>query len=86
MKFALNKAWGGFKLSNEFCTLYPEFRPYSYIERDDPRLIEFMEKRGGKMGDVVLVELDGVPTDYVLNDYDGKESIIYVVDGKLRFA
>ena len=86
MKFALNRAWGSFKLSQEFCSLYPEFRPYSDIKRDDPRLIEFLENHDGKMGDVVLVSLAGIPTDYMINDYDGKESLIYVVDGKLHFA
>lgn len=86
MKFALNKAWGGFSLSKEFCSLYPEFHTYSFIERNDPRLIKFLEDHDGKMGTVVLVTLEGIPTDYILNDYDGKESIIYVVDGKLHFA
>jgi len=86
MKFALNKAWGGFRLSKEFCALYPEFDTYSDIDRQDPRLIQFLEEHDGKMGDVVLVTLKGVPTDYMLNDYDGRETIIYVVDGKLNFA
>lgn len=86
MKFALNKSWHQFALSEEFCSLYPEFHTYSFIERNDPRLIKFLEDHDGKMGTVVLVTLKGIPTDYILNEVDGKESLIYVVDGKLYFA
>jgi len=83
MKIVINKCYGGFSLSKE---VYEEmglnYDGYGFamdIERDDPKLVEAVEKVGlrnssGSMADLEIVEIpDGV--EWELDDYDGIESI-----------
>lgn len=83
MKIVINKAYGGFtfpteykKLSEEFCFEFQEEL------RTDPELIELVEN-GCSNPDLAVVEIPDEATDWELNDYDGWETITYVVDGKL---
>jgi len=89
MIMVLNKTWGGFGLPREFCEEYG-FDRYDDIDRDDPRLVEFIQSHGGLYdGDGVrlrLVEMPDTMTDWEMNDYDGIETITYVVDGKIYHA
>lgn len=89
MIMVLNKKWGGFALPHEFCEQYG-FDRYDDINRDDPRLVEFVQSHDGLYdGDGVrlrLVEIPDTMTDWETNDYDGIETITYVVDGKLHHA
>jgi hypothetical protein len=89
MIMVLNKSWGGFALPREFCGEY-NFDRYDEIARDDPRLVEFVQSHGGLYeGDGVrlrLVEIPDTMTDWEKNDYDGIETITYVVDGKIYHA
>ena len=89
MIMVLNKTWGGFALPREFCKEYG-FDRYDDIDRDDPRLVEFVQSHGGLYdGDGVrlrLVEIPDTMTDWETNDYDGIESVTYVVDGKIYHA
>lgn len=89
MIMVLNKSWGGFALPREFCREY-NFDRYDEIARDDPRLVEFVKSHGGLYeGDGVrlrLVEIPDTMTDWEKNDYDGIETITYVVDGKIYHA
>lgn len=89
MIMVLNKAWGGFALPHEFCEQYGCDK-YDDIERDDPRVIEFVQSHGGEYkGDGVClraVEIPDMMTDWEMDEYDGVESIIYVVDGKIYHA
>lgn len=89
MIMVLNKTWGGFALPREFCEEYG-FDRYDDIERDDLRLVEFIQVHGGEYkGDGVrlrLVEIPDTMTDWETNDYDGIETITYVVDGKIYHA
>lgn len=89
MIMIINKDWGGFHLPKEFCEEYG-FGRYDNIERDDFRLVEFIKAHDGKYrGDGVIlyaVEIPNEATDWEVNEYDGFESITYVVDGKLYHA
>ena len=40
----------------------------------------------GYCAELEVVEIPDGATDYYLNEYDGMESIIYVLDGKLHWA
>lgn len=89
MFIIINKCFGGFHLPEEFCSMHGLSR-YARIERTDPRLVEFIQSHGGKVvGDVsklVAVKIPDTATDWDLQEYDGMESIIYVVNGKIRYA
>lgn len=92
MKIVLNRNWGGFSLPQDFCDAYDLGDAWGSrfdIERDDPRLIKWVEDhadRKDKCGDLVIVKIPDSCTDWEIDDYDGMESIVYVVDGKLRHA
>jgi hypothetical protein len=87
MKIVTNSCYGGFSLPEEFCNLYG-FSTYGDIERTDPRLIGFVESKGGCVKEhcacLVVDEIPDEATDWEISDYDGYESIICVVDGKIR--
>lgn len=89
MFIVINKCYGGFQLPQEFCSMHG-LSCYALIERTDPRLVEFVQSHGGKVVDawstLVTVEIPDTATDWVLNEYDGMESVIYVLDGKIRYA
>ena len=89
MKFVLNKCYGGFDLSEEAQEILGQ-ADYE-IKRDDPDLLALIEKKGiqfvqGKYAKLKIVEIPESATDFTLDEYDGWERIIYVVDGKLNFV
>lgn len=89
MKIVLNKCYGGFGLSHwalDQLGIETEWE----IDRDDPRLIELVEKypdkASGYFARLKIIEIPNHCTDWELDEYDGLESIIYVVDGKIYHA
>lgn len=90
MKIVLNKEYGGFSLPEGFKTLYKitTYEEEWAVERTDERLIHYVELNGGetKWGDLKVVEIPETCTDWELNNYDGFESITYVVGGKIFHA
>lgn len=89
MKFVLNKCYGGFDLSEEAQEILgqADFE----IKRDDPDLLALIEEKGiqfvqGKYAKLKVVEVPESATDFTLDEYDGWERIIYVLDGKLNFV
>lgn len=89
MKLVINKEYGGFSLPEEFCTQY-NIEEYEDIDRTDNRLIDFIENRGGCVevycGELVIAEIPDESTDYYIDEYDGLETVIYVLDGKIHWA
>lgn len=89
MKLVINKEFGGFSLPEEFCTQY-NMKEYEDIDRTDDRLINFVENCGGHVevfcGELVITEIPDESTDYYIDEYDGLESVIYVLDGKIHWA
>lgn len=86
MKFVLNQCYGGFSLSDWAEEQMGCSEPY----RDDPDFISLVEqypdKVSGECAELEVVEIPDDCTDYEFIDYDGIESIIYVVDGKIHHA
>ena len=90
MKFVLNRCYGGFSLS----TWALEQLGVKYtgdVDRDDnPDLIKLVEenaeKASGRHSKLKVIEIPDSTTDYELHEYDGFESITYVVDGKIHHA
>ena len=86
MKIVINGDWGGFSLTKEVArTLGVEAYDDSYAIRTNPTLIKMLEE-GQKINDLEVIEIPDNATDYMIREYDGNESIIYVVDGKLHSA
>ena len=88
MKYVINTRYGGFSISEE-CKLAIEANDFYEVARNNDRLIAFIEEFGserasGRSAKLKIVELPDEATDWMLEDYDGAERIIAVVDGKLQ--
>lgn len=86
MKLVINTSFGGFSLPEAFREKYGFESVYDDIERTDSRLVEYVEKNPCDCGDLEVVEVPDEATDYMMTEYDGNESVIYVINGKIRFA
>lgn len=90
MKMVVNCCFGGFGVSNKVVEALHLDSPYS-IERTDPRLIELVEGLGSKYcsgfcSELGIAIIPDEATDYRLEEYDGLESVIYVLDGRIYDA
>lgn len=88
MKVVLNKCFGGFSLSMDACVALNLSSPYATISRIDEMLITLIEEMGsewasGSCAKLRIVEVPDDVTDWEINDYDGIETITYVLNGKL---
>lgn len=86
MKIVINECFGGFSLPKEFCEKY-HMDKYDDIDRTDERLVSFVESRGRVKENCAYLVVEEIPdnaTDYMISDYDGAESIYYVVNGKIK--
>lgn len=90
MKFVLNKCYGGFSLSEAACECLG-CRPYTYCNEDlrsNPELLAVIEELGdaanGSSAKLRIVDLPDGITDWEVDEYDGVESITYVLDGRLH--
>lgn len=89
MKIVINSCYGGFGLSDEALECLECKYSFEYDNRrTDPALISVVENLGelasGFCSSLQVVEIPDEATDWELNNYDGVESITYVIDGKLR--
>lgn len=82
MKIVVNTDYGGFSLG---C---PEWVwDYSSIDkRTAPKLVNFVEKHPDSCGDLKVKTIPDEATDWDLFDYDGHETVVYVLDGKLHYV
>lgn len=93
MQMVINCCFGGFSLSEKAVEMLGAESPYEYNEesrRSDPKLIEVVETLGGDAdGDcanLYVVDIPDDATDFLINDYDGYETVYYVLDGKIHRA
>ena len=86
MKLVLNRDYGGFGYG--VADEYEDFvRGFSDEEdRARPEIIAFVESHPDERGDLEVVEIPDTATDWEIAEYDGWESVIYVVDGKIHHA
>ena len=81
MKMVINNNWGGFELPEDYVAVKPNV---SWDEvRFDIDLIDIVESEDYE-GDLEVVEIPDEATDWMIDEYDGFESIIYVVNGKIH--
>lgn len=87
MKVVINSCFGGFSTTREFSESIGAHTPY-HIPRWDADLIKAVEADAeainGACAKLKVVDIPEEATDWELNEYDGLESITYVVDGKLH--
>jgi hypothetical protein len=84
MKIVINGDFGGFGFG-----VADEFEPFVRAldnDRTHPDLVEFVENHPHECGDLVVEEIPDTATDWEIDEYDGAESVIYVVDGKIYHA
>lgn len=85
MKIAINTSFGGFSLSRhaEFLLKNMGMSTDRHdIKRDDPRLIEIIEKLGDEAsltGDIKVIEIPDDVKDWYIEEYDGIE---WVAEGR----
>lgn len=89
MKIAVNDCFGGWVLSNDFLETYPQFN--NATERNNPDFIAALEEFGtdkasGEYSYIRITEISDEATDFMINEYDGMENVIYVLDGKIYFS
>lgn len=85
MKLVINNCYGGFRVERSIANKYG-FDCYK-VERNNKKLIELIESNidcNGMCSELVVVNIPDNATDYMITDYDGYESIIYVIDGKIH--
>ena len=88
MKFVINACYGGFGIDSKWCAKNCEEGC-----REDchecAKLIHAVEKKESVNDDfskLTVVEIPDKATDYEILEYDGCESLLYVLDGKIRYA
>lgn len=88
MKLVVNKCYGGFGLSRRAARALGLEHTYDDIDRADPQLVHLIEQFGfeavsDEYAHLKVVEVPVGVTDWEINDYDGYETVIYVLNGKL---
>lgn len=86
MKVIVNKCFGGFNINETIANKYG-VDAYGEDARHNENIINLIESGidcSGLFAQLEVVEIPENATDWEINDYDGFESIIYVVDGKIH--
>lgn len=95
MKIAINVRYGGFdvpgilvkRMMDQYgLPVYDVRHGLDNRVRTDFRLIEYIEKHGGDVSPCTRLEVVDIPdeaTDFRIEEYDGAETVICVIDGKL---
>lgn len=90
MKIVINVAYGGFDVPEEFAIRYSEEYHYNNdLMRVDTDLIQWIEEHNGEYRPrhgtrLIIKEIPNDSTDWIVEEYDGLESILYVVNGKIK--
>ena len=87
MKLVVNKCYGGFGLS-DWAMEQLGINVYYDIDRTDSRLVELVENFPKKVdnfySNLIVISIPDMSTDWEIDEYDGLETVIYVIDGKIR--
>ena len=89
MKVVINTSWGGFKLPEEVakkagCDCWGWFGNGEVISRSDEGLVKALSNYPSiKETTLDIVEIPDNATDWRIEEYDGMENVIAVIDGKI---
>ena len=90
MKIVVNKCYGGFRLSEKARDLLGLDSVYDNVDRTDPQLIKVVEELGdeasGRSARLRVVHIPDDSTDWEIDEYDGAERVLFVVNGKIGRA
>lgn len=84
MKLVINPCYGGFGINEEW-----KAENCKENCRECAKLIRAIEERenvNDNYSRLAVVDFPDEATDYEILDYDGSESLLYVLDGKIRYA
>ena len=90
MKIVINRRFGGFSLSKEARDILKVDQYEDDLDvRLSCKLVEMVEKdpeaASGEFARLTVVDIPDDATDWFIDEYDGLERVIYVVNGKLQF-
>lgn len=89
MEIVINTCYGGFSVSEEAAKFFNLDSVYSDIDRQDPVLIEKVKENpkwvSGRLANLKVVDIPDKSTDWVIDEYDGLERIVYVLNGKINY-
>ena len=90
MKIVINKCFGGFSVNDNIVKMLNlESRYELEDDRTNAKLIELIESGvnvNGEFSNLAVVEIPDDATDYIIDEYDGYEHILYVLNGKIKRA
>ena len=84
MKMVINADFGGFGFG--VADQYEDWVRELECDRFNAELVEFVETHPDECGDLAVITIPEEATDWEMNEYDGWESIIYVLNGKIVHA
>lgn len=79
MDIVVNRTWGSFKIPTEIANKRG-LSVYDDIDRTDKELVNWANTNTSSLH---VFSIPDEATDWEISDYDGMETIIYVVDGKI---
>lgn len=84
MKYVINNEFGGFSVPANLIKENNWDNKYLYSEeiRTDIKLIEWVENHPDD--ELAIVDIPEEATDFMVNDYDGKETVFAVINGKIK--
>lgn len=82
MDIVVNRTWGSFKIPKEIADKRG-LSIYDDIDRTDEELVEYVRTHDSSLK---VLSIPDETTDWDIWDYDGMETIIFVVGGKIYFA
>ena len=84
MKIVINADFGGYgcDVSEQYVDLVDRYEG----DRTNPELVSFVENHPDDCGDLAVMTIPDNATDWDIQDYDGNEDLIYVVDGKIHYC
>lgn len=84
MKMVINANYGSFGL--DVAEQYEDWVRDLEGDRFNAELVEFVETHPDECGDLAIVIIPDEATDWEMDEYDGWETIIYVLNGKIVHA
>lgn len=90
MKIIINTCYGGFSFNETAIERYG-IQTYdddiaTRMRADLIEAIESGEDLSGRVAKLEVVEIPNEATDFAIDEYDGMENIVYVLNGKLKWA
>lgn len=86
-RIVLNRCYGGFSLSDWAVKMLGLSSPYDDIARDNKTLVAMVElyptETAGRCAQLEVVKIPVRATDWQIFEYDGMETLVVVVDGKI---